>query len=38
VGSTSASLNAGFAKAMWICAALTAAGSAICALTIFNDK
>ena len=37
-GSSGASLTAGFAKAMWICAALTAAGSAICALTIFNEK
>ncbi len=37
-GASGASLNAGFAKAMWICAALTSIGSAICALTIFNDQ
>ncbi len=36
-GARGASLNAGFPKAMWICAALTAAGSCICALTIFNE-
>jgi EmrB/QacA subfamily drug resistance transporter len=37
-GARGASLNAGFPKAMWICAVLTAAGSLICALTIFNDN
>ncbi len=37
-GSSGASLNAGFAKAMWICTVLTALGSAICALTIFNER
>jgi EmrB/QacA subfamily drug resistance transporter len=36
-GAQGASLNSGFSKAMWICAALTAAGAVICALTIFND-
>jgi hypothetical protein len=36
-GAQGASLNNGFSKAMWICAALTALGSAICTLTIFND-
>lgn len=37
-GGSGASLNAGFSKAMWICSALTAAGSLICALTIFNER
>ena len=31
------SLNAGFGRAMWICAALAAAGGVICLLTIRND-
>jgi MFS family permease len=37
-GSRGASLNAGFAKAMWICSALTAIGALICALTIFDEQ
>jgi EmrB/QacA subfamily drug resistance transporter len=37
-GARGASLNNGFSKAMWICAALTATGSAICALTIFDAR
>ena len=32
------SLGNGFSRAMWICAALSVVGSAICALTIVNTK